>query len=121
VSRVVDNEQILGSIVVANEAADVVIELELGFCADMQGDDVGVVVEAVLEEGLELLGLVLVRWGFAKRVRGLQHTSPPVLSSSSSSAHLMIKTATFWYPSGRSMFLATASVHHSCISAVFAL
>jgi hypothetical protein len=61
VSRVVNNEQILRSVVIAKEAADVGIELELRFGADMQLDDVGVVVKAVMEKGLEFSGLALVR------------------------------------------------------------
>jgi hypothetical protein len=62
VSCIIYNEQTVRPVIVADEFDDEAFELMLSFRTDVQLNDVGVIVKAVAEEGIEFSGLVLVRW-----------------------------------------------------------
>lgn len=57
---VVYDEEIVWPVVVADEVADITIELVLGFLSDIEFDNAGAVVEALAEQGRKLSGLCLV-------------------------------------------------------------
>ncbi len=61
-SCIIYNEQTVRPVIVADEFDDEAFELMLSFRTDVQLNDVGVIVKAVAEEGIEFSGLVLVRW-----------------------------------------------------------
>lgn len=61
VAGVVYDEEIVWSVVGANEIVDVAIELVLGLLPDVELDNAGGVVEALAEQARELSGLCLVR------------------------------------------------------------
>lgn len=54
---VVDNKQIVRAVVVADEVAHVAVQLVLRLSANIDLDGLGVVMEAVSEEGFEVVGL----------------------------------------------------------------
>jgi len=57
VPSIVDNEQTLCSIMLADELADVLVELVLWLLSYIQFDRLGLVVKAFAEEGCEFSGL----------------------------------------------------------------
>lgn len=52
-ASVIDNKQVVWSVVLGSEVADSTVELQLCFALYIQFDYFGVVVEAVTEQGLE--------------------------------------------------------------------
>ena len=52
-ASVIDDKQVVWSVVLGSEAADSTVELQLCFALDIQFDDFGVVVEAVTKQGFE--------------------------------------------------------------------
>lgn len=54
---IVDDQEVLWAVEIADEVADVTIELVLRFLSDVQLDKSGIVMEAVAEEGLKLYSL----------------------------------------------------------------
>jgi hypothetical protein len=57
VACIVDDEQTVRAVVIANEIGDMAIQLMLRLNADVEFDDFGLVVEAFAEEFFEFVGL----------------------------------------------------------------
>lgn len=78
-ARVVYDEEVVGTVVVAYEVANVAVELVLRLLAYIELDSLGVIVEAVTEEVFELDGLrVVVSLGVFR----VQRIDTPLSSSS---------------------------------------
>jgi hypothetical protein len=95
-TSIVHDEQGLWTVILSYELADLSFELMLGFFSDSQLNGLRGVVEALLEQGLKLSSLADGQFLWAGHLAQgcLQRTSSAVLSSSSSSAHLIRSTAT---------------------------
>jgi hypothetical protein len=57
VPRVVYNQQVVGSVVILYECADMAVYLVLRLAGDIELHDLGDIVEAVVEESLEFFAL----------------------------------------------------------------